>query len=258
MHRRRHRQGFTLAEVAIAGFLVALLSACVFRGVIVVKQNAQATAQRIAAQGLCLHRYEEMKAVAFEMIDESAFPATNLLLASLSKDPARGRIMADLTNSIVVPDDDGPLRKNVTISCSWTFRGRTRTETLHGIIVDGYSTYAECGAISGTLALNPNYELPLLFYARGTDGSVYTQTNLSSMPSSFTASTIVVKPGGGGEQDIGIAGSTKTLSNSKLFSFTAAGLDHPISVTVTRTGSEDELLRYSISLSCDRASFSYK
>ena len=264
MNSRKTSSGFTLMEVAVAGALVAILSACVFRGILTVKQNSQATAQRIAAQGLCLHRYEEMKAVAFELIEESNFPATNVLLASLSKDPAKGLVMAEITNRIAVAEGV-PERKNVDITCKWTFRGRERTEVLHGIIVNGYSTYAEYGSISGTIALNPNFELPIMFYARGTDGSVYTQANLSSMPGSFTASTIVIKPGGGGRQDITIGGNTKSVSNDKVFSFTAAGLGNPISVsvtkhtvTVTTDGESSSLVNYSLALSCDQASFSYR
>ena len=65
MPSRTIRSGFTLMEVAIAGALVAILSACVFRGILTVKQNSQALAQHIAAQGLCMQRYEEMKSVAF-------------------------------------------------------------------------------------------------------------------------------------------------------------------------------------------------
>ncbi len=243
-------------EVAVAGALVAILSACVFRGILVVKQNSQTTAQRIAAQGVCMHRYEEMKSVAFEMIDETTFPATNVLLASLSKDPSKGRIMADLSNTITTAED-APLRKNVDITCTWTFRGRTRTESIHGIIVDGYSTYAEVGALSGTIALNPNLERPVLFYARGVDGSVYTQSNLDAMPDSFQATTIVVKPGGGDRQEFSFAGNERSVSNDKVFSFTSAGLDHPISVSVSKSTS-GEITKYSLGLSSERSSFSYK
>ena len=74
-------------EVAVAGALVAILSACVFRGILTVKHNSQTVAQRIAAQGVCMHRYEEMKAVAFENIDLTTFPNTTVLLAALNKDP---------------------------------------------------------------------------------------------------------------------------------------------------------------------------
>lgn len=45
-------------EVAVSGALVAILSLCVFRGIVVVRQNAQTTALRIAAQGACLNQYE--------------------------------------------------------------------------------------------------------------------------------------------------------------------------------------------------------
>ena len=256
MHARTPRSGFTLMEVAVAGALVAILSACVFRGIVVVRQNSQTTAQRIAAQGVCMHRYEEMKAVAFEMVDEMTFPATNVLLAALNKDPAKGRIMATLSNTITLAAD-APQRKNVDITCAWTFRGRTRTEVLHGIIVDGYSTYAECGSLSATIDLNPNYERPVEFYARGTDGSVYTQSTLALLPSSFEATTIVVKPGGSDRQDVTLAGTTKQIPNDKVFSFTAGSLANPISVSVTKTAT-GELTKYSLTLSSDKVSFSYK
>ena len=99
---RRTRSGFTLMEVAVAGALVAVLSTCVFRGILTVRHNSQTTAQRIAAQGVCMHRYEEMKAVAFENIDLTTFPNTTVLLAALNKDPTKGRLEAVVSNSIAV------------------------------------------------------------------------------------------------------------------------------------------------------------
>ena len=258
MTSRTTRSGFTLMEVAVAGALVAILSACVFRGILTVKHNSQSTAQRIAAQGVCMHRYEEMKAVAFENIDLTTFPTATVLLAALNKDPAKGRLEAVVSNSIAVSTQDGVLMKKVDITCTWTFRGRTRTEALHGVIVDGYSTYAESGALSGSINLNPNYERPALFYAKGTDGSVYTQSTLSSIPSSFQASTLVMKPGGRGDQTVLFNGSSKRLSNDKVVAFIAGGLDHPISVSFAKTTGEDDSSDYSISFSCDKASFSYK
>ena len=267
MTSRTTRSGFTLMEVAVAGFLVALLSACVFRGILVVKQNAQATAQRIAAQGVCMHRYEEMKAVAWDVIDGNSFPATNVLLASLSKDPAKGRLMAEVSNDIAPETLDGVAIKKVDISCTWTFRGRQRTETLHGVIVNGYSTYAESGSLSATIELNPNYPSPQMFYARGVDGSVYTQLDLASLPSSFSATTVVFMAGGGGRQSLSFNGSDKAVSNEKTVAFTAAELSDPIQVSVSsrqesvggsEDGSNETVVRYTLGLSCGQASFSYK
>ena len=252
---RKTRSGFTLMEVAVAGALVAILSACVFRGILTVKHNSQTVAQRIAAQGVCMHRYEEMKSVAFENIDLTTFPTATVLLAALNKDPAKGRLEAVVSNSIAVSTQDGVLQKKVDITCTWTFRGRTRTEALHGVLVDGYSTYAESGSLSGTIHLNPNFERPSLFYAKGTDGSVYTQSSLSLMPSSFQATTLVMKPGGRGDQTVMFNGSSKRLSNDKVVAFIAGGLDHPISVSFTKTSGD--IPDYSISISCDKASFSY-
>lgn len=258
MSLRKTSSGFTLMEVAVAGALVAILSACVFRGILTVKHNSQTVAQRIAAQGVCLHRYEEMKSVAFENIDPVSFPTATVLLAALNKDPAKGRLEAVVSNSIVTATEDGVLLKKVNITCTWTFRGRTRSEALHGVIVDGYSTYAESGSLSGTINLNPNFERPVLFYAKTTDGMVYTQSDVSSMPSSFEATTLVMKPGGRGDQTILFNGGSKRISNDKVVAFIAGGLDQPISVSFTKTTGEDESSDYSISFSCDKASFSYK
>ena len=253
-------------EVAVAGALVAILSACVFRGILTVKQNSQALAQRIAAQGLCMQRYEEMKSVAFENVDGLYFPATNVLLASLSKDPTKGRLMAELSNVVELSPMDGVQVKKVDITCSWTFRGRTRTEVLHGFIVDGYSTYAESGSLSATIDINPNYPLPQMFYVRTTDGTVYSQLNIAQMPSSMNATTVVVMPGGGGRQSVTLRGDSKSVSNEKTVAFTAAELSDPIVVSVTTTsdtvatgeGESMDVTRYRVTLSCGNASFSYK
>ena len=258
MTSRTTSSGFTLMEVAVAGALVAILSACVFRGILTVKHNSQTVAQRIAAQGVCLHRYEEMKSVAFENIDLVSFPTATVLLAALNKDPAKGRLEAVVSNSIVTATEDGVLLKKVDITCTWTFRGRTRSEALHAVIVDGYSTYAESGSLSGTIKLNPNFERPVLFYAKTVDGEVYTQSDVSTMPSSFEATTLVMKPGGRGDQTVLFDGGSRRLSNDKVVAFIAGGLDHPISVSFTKTAVDEDNSNYSISFSCDKASFSYK
>ena len=268
MTSRTTSSGFTLMEVAVAGALVAILSACVFRGILTIKDHARATADHIAAQGLCMERYESMKAVAFENVDTSGFPATNVLLSSLSKDPSKGRLMAEISNTITPDVQDGVQVKKVDITCTWTFRGRTRSEVLHGVIVDGYSTYAQSGTLSGTVNLNPNYIQPQMFYVRTTDGAVYTQANISEMPSSVRATTLVVMPGGGGRQSISVDGSNKTVSNGKTIAFTAAELADPIVVSISTTtdtipletegGGSMEVTRYSATFSCGNASFSYK
>ena len=272
---RKTSSGFTLMEVAVAGALVAILSACVFRGILTVKQNSQTLAQRIAAQGLCLQRYEEMKAVAYEVIDETTFPMTNVLLCSLSKDPTKGRLMAEITNAITEfsEDSDHLKWKNVDITCRWTFRGRPHSETLHGMIVDEYSTYAEHGSLATPtpINLNPNYSKPQMFYVRTTSGEVYTQANIDEMPSSLNATTVVVMPGGGGRQSISLDGSSKSIHNGKTVAFTASSLADPIAVSFSKTtdvipveGESGEVVdtltvtRYSAAFSCGNASFSYK
>ena len=67
-----------------------------------------------------------------------------------------------------------------------------------------------------------------------------------------------MKPGGRGDQTVLFAGGSRRLSNDKVVAFIAGGLDHPISVSFTKTTGEDENSDYSISFSCDKASFSYK
>lgn len=273
MTSRTTRSGFTLMEVAVAGALVAILSACVFRGILTVKHNSQTLAQRIAAQGVCMQRYEEMKAVAFENVDASGFPATNVLLSSLSKDPSKGRLMADISNTITPDVQDGVQVKKVDITCTWTFRGRTRTEALHGVIVDGYSTYAQSGSLStpDPIDLNPNYPKPQMFYIRSTSGEVYTQANIDEMPSSLNATTVVIMPGGSGRQSISLDGSSKSIHNGKTIAFTASSLADPIVVSFSRTtdtipveGENGEVvdtlteIHYSAALSCGNVSFSYK
>ena len=256
-------------EVAVAGAIVALLSACVFRGILTVKDHARATADRIAAQGLCMQRYEEMKSVAWENVDELYFPTTNVLLSSLSKDPTKGRLMAEISNTITNLAMDGVNVAKVDITCRWTFRGRPRSEVLHGYIVDEYSSYAEKGSLSGTLDLNPNFAQPLMFYVRTTDGEVYTQANIHEMPAFLSATTVVVMPGGGGRQNtVSLDGSNKNISNGKTVAFTAAALSDPILLSVSKMtetiplddeeGGSTTVTRYTAALSCGNASFSYK
>ena len=253
-------------EVAVAGALVAILSACVFRGILTVKHNSQALAQRIAAQGLCMQRYEEMKSVAYLTLDGTSFLPTNVLLASLSKDPTQGRLMAVVSNLCTSATTNGVEMLKVDIFCDWTFRGRPHTETLHGYIVDGYSSYADSGPLSATIDLNPNYPLPQMFFVRTTGGDVYSQLNIDEMPGSFNATTVVVMPGGGGRQSVTLDGTSRSVSNEKTVAFTSSSLASPVRVSVSTTkdtvsmgdGESTEVTRYTLTLSCDKASFSYK
>lgn len=244
----------------MSGALVAILSLCVFRGIVVVRQNAQTTALRIAAQGACLNQYEALKAVAFETIAEEFHPPAQVLLASLSKDPARGRILGTVTTAVTNLVEDGAQFAKVDIRCDWTFRGRPRSEELHALIANQYSTFAESGSLStGELTLNPNFDRPVLFYALGTDGSVYTQSTLSKMPSSFQAATIVMKPGGKGAQEIDLGPEKRSVLNDKVVSYIARDASTPIQVDFTRTPSPGtDGVDYRISLSCDAVSFSYQ
>lgn len=257
--KAKNTSGFTLIEVAVAGALMALLSACVFRGIVVVEQSSRATAQRIAAQGACMNRYEELKAVAFENISEEFYPPAQVVLASMSKDPARGRLMGTVFTAITNVVENGAEFAMVDIRCSWTFRGRTRTEELHGLIANQYSTYAEAGSLStGDLDLNPNFERPVMFYALATDGSVYTQSTLSEMPDSFEAVTVVMKPGGKQSQEISLGSSSKSVSNDKIVSYIARDPGTPITVNFAKTTNPDTNgTDYRISLSSDAVSFSY-
>lgn len=260
-------------EVAIAGALVAILSACVFRGILTVKHNSQALAQRIAAQGLCMQRYEEMKSVAYLTLDNTSFPPTNVLLAALSKDPTQGRLMAEVSNLFTRATTNGVEMLRVDIFCDWTFRGRPHSEKLHGLIVDEYSTYAQSGSLEtpAPIDLNPNYSKPQMFYIRSVSGDVYTQANIDEVPSFLNATTVVVMPGGEGRQSILLDGSSKTINNGKTVAFTASSLSDPIAVSFSRTtdtipveGENGEVVdtmtvtRYSASFSCGNASFSYK
>ena len=257
--KAKNTSGFTLIEVAVAGALVALLSACAFRGIAVVEQNSRATALRIAAQGACLNRYEELKAVAFENISEEFYPAQQVVLASMSKDPSRGLLMGTVKTAITNVVEDGAEFAMVDITCTWTFRGRTRSEELHGLIANQYSTYAESGSLStGDLELNPNFERPVMFYALATDGSVYTQSTLASMPASFEAVTIVMKPGGKQAQEISLGEEHKHVSNDKIVSYIARDPGTPIMVNFARTTNpETNGTDYRISLYSEAVSFSY-
>ena len=175
--------------------------------------------------------------------------------------------MAEISNAIEPGILEGGVQvKNVEITCSWTFRGRPRSETLRGVIVDGYSTYAEAGALSATINLNPNYSLPQMFFIRTVDGTIYTQLNISELPASLRATTIVVMPGGGGRQSISLGGEDKSVSNEKTIAFTASALSDPLVLSVstvsdtieTSEGTTESVTRYTMSVSCGMASFSFK
>jgi len=97
-----------------------------------------------------------------------------------------------------------------------------------------------------------------MFYALATDGSVYTQSTLASMPASFEAVTIVMKPGGKQAQEISLGEESKHVSNDKIVSYIARDPGTPIMVNFARTTNpETNGTDYRISLYSEAVSFSY-
>jgi type II secretory pathway pseudopilin PulG len=66
MTKRNHQVGMTLVEVVVSMCLVALLLSGLLTGLLRGQQINYATAQRMAASGLCQSKIEEMKAAGYD------------------------------------------------------------------------------------------------------------------------------------------------------------------------------------------------
>lgn len=268
---RAGQEGFTLMEVVIASVLVCLLALCVYNGVSTVRGSARTMADHVAAHGLCVSKFERMKAIAFEDVTTN-----NIVCAPeqvvLNKLPGFGagaelKAWVSVTNITLGGSTAAgtPSYKKVNIVCSWDFFGRHRTEEMEGIIVDGYSTYSEVIELDlSGFVLNPNKEFPasmLIVSAEkeeAEDGTMhpvyYDWQDLDSLAGkALTATAVVVHPGGSDAQKPFLDSPNRKIENSKTASFSCSDPAYPIHVRIRKQDG-----KYIMDLSCDRASFSCK
>ena len=137
--KNRSKAGMTIVEVLMAAIFSAILIAGLVSGVIFTNRLNYASAQRVAAFGLCKEWYELMNGGNYTNIAESAYPSETVRLTHMG---GTGRLplmgvrtcqIRELNDPAVASD---PRRKMVTITVNWHFANRDYQETLNGVIYD--------------------------------------------------------------------------------------------------------------------------
>lgn len=279
--RRTRKSGFTLVEAVIASALLSLLVAASYIAVSQTMYSARLTAQRVTAQGMCLALLEDMRALPFDTI----FPSDadlltdcasmfvqdrKLFMESQGLGPGTSNVSISYnTNENVSVTCEFPHRY-ITISCSWDFARPWQNgaavrheETLEGMVFDLKPRSSSNTPLNiDNIALNPNYDaatqtFTMPQYLRIVDetGAIYTQSDLlaDNIPSSLRAVSVVVTPGGTGQQNnIEVLEDVK-VKNAKRYGFYSNGMTSAAMITVQIKQSGG---KYFMNLYCDDASVS--
>lgn len=270
----KRKSGFTLVEVVVASALMCLVVAASYIGISTVMYSARRMSQRVTAQGMCLTLFEEMKGCVFgalvssdaELDEGVSDPVAERAAFLMAQGLGPGSSDVSLTYTVDLADD-APTRRNVHIVCTWKFASpfgsseadATHTEELFGVILESFSSSGKKMYLDvNHLELNPNYNAaagtfitPAYMRITDTSGNVYTQTDLTQnkVPSSINATSVIIYPGGGGEQS-GKYSNARTLkiNNAKTYAYYSSSDSNPISVTISSTGG-----KYYMNMHCDDA-----
>jgi Tfp pilus assembly protein PilV len=126
-NRRTRRQGMTLVEVMIASSIIFLVSGALIVTIVTGSRLSYASAQHVAAFGLCKDRLEQMRGMEFTDITSAAFPTETITLTH-----AGGSLQTAIacTRSTTVVDQTNPMRKDVSIVVAWTYATKSLTERI--------------------------------------------------------------------------------------------------------------------------------
>lgn len=265
IHYQSANSGFTLVEVVIASVIACILALCAYRALAILGQSSRVMADRVAAQGQCLSKLERIRATAYEDITLGSAVCEAEEDVVLNYLPGSGNVLAKVwTESITegrLGDTLSPEFKTVKVRCDWTFRGRTRTETITGFIVNGYTTYANMIELNVSgLELNPNLDAPATFFVNGFKYNIegklepvaYSAADLESLSGkTVMAMSVVVHPGGEGVQTPFNDDRSRKVENSKTSSFSCSNMQKPIWLTVTKDNGS-----YKIHMYCEKVSYS--
>ena len=272
------KSGFTLIEVAIASALLCLLVVCSILGVTSASHASRLMSQRVTAQGACMALLEEMKACAVDdqlsavdsdNADHEEAGETNPFIRLDGKmrfleAQGLGPGTRNMHLSYLVgAAEENPMRWSVTVKCTWEFTDRSWTsrggnliheEVLEGMIVQSHSLSGQRMGLSVTgLKLNPNYNsvtksysIPSYMRIIDVNGNVYTHNDLASgkVPASIDAVSVVVYPGGGGEQKPYQNNSKLVVNNAKTYAYYSRSDDNPISVSLSKSNGKWSMNMY--------------
>ena len=121
----------TLIEVLIVVALGSLVIIGVYAGITLGTQLNYASAQRLAAFGLCRDLYEQMRGADYTNVTAVVFPTTTMRLTHLG---GSQHLPQMCSRSCTINDLTSPTRKAVSITVSWTYMDHDLQETLDGVI----------------------------------------------------------------------------------------------------------------------------
>jgi prepilin-type N-terminal cleavage/methylation domain-containing protein len=212
--------GMTLVEVVVAAAVIAILSIGIFSSIVQGVYINNNTAQHTVAFGLCRERLEQMRGVGYASITTNVFSNETLPLTHLGGF-TRTPLTCTLTNTIT--NLSSPTRKSISVQVEWSYKNRTSTEILYGII---YQKEADSnplfrGDITGSININPNNSPDNEFVLSTPSGTISRDTLVQSYGGySGPATAIRVKPKGNGNQNgLTLNGATYSLANCSTYTF---------------------------------------
>ena len=129
LHRKR--AGMTLIEVMIVVALGSLVIIGVYAGISLGTSLNYASAQRVAAFGLCRDLYEQLRGADYTNVTAVVFPTTTMRLTHLG---GSQHLPQMCTRSCTIDELLNPTRKVVNITVAWNYMGNSLQESLDGVI----------------------------------------------------------------------------------------------------------------------------
>ena len=125
------KSAFTLIEVVVSSILSTMVIGGIYSGIQTGMNLNYASAQNIAAFGLCQERLEQMRGTVYSDITSTTFPEESLFLTHLG---GSERLPLTATRSSTIADLTNPARKEVTVTVSWDYRGRALSQSITGFV----------------------------------------------------------------------------------------------------------------------------
>jgi len=119
-------------ETIVGLLLVTLLTLALVESVGLSRRLTYANALRLAAFGMCKSRLEQVRALGFDQLNPTNFPAeTAIRFAHLS---GRSRLPLTCNRSVSFSPQVDPERTDVQVTVTWNYGGLTLQEHILGSV----------------------------------------------------------------------------------------------------------------------------
>jgi hypothetical protein len=218
--------GVTVVEAVVALALVSLVAGSVYSSMVVGSTVCMATAQRIAAFGLCVDQFEQMRGADYATVTVSNYPSTVVRITHLG---GTARLPLTGTRSNVVVSLLEPARKQITVTVGWEYRGRSYEESLSGMVFrrDAHSPIGTGAVVGGLININPNNSADHQFVLTLQDGNMVTRDQLTQDYPGYTgpATCVFGKPKGNGNQNnLLVNGQVMSLLNANTYQISSSSM----------------------------------